>query len=121
MKFISPHPFARRLIPAIVCFLTAPLLAATYHVDSAKGSDQRSGLSPAESWKTLEKVNATAFQPGDRIVFAAGGRWQGMLHPKGSGAKGNPIAIGRYGEGAKPFIDGAGATVAAMAMLLPPR
>ncbi len=99
-----------RLFTPLLFILGSPLLAATYHVDATKGADQHSGLSPEESWKTLEKVNATTFQPGDRIVFAAGGRWQGMLHPKGSGSPGKPIAIGRYGEGAKPLIDGAGAT-----------
>jgi hypothetical protein len=110
---MNPHPRNRTLgllVPAILGLLTLPLPAATYHVDAAKGADRQSGLSPAEPWKSLERVNATTFQPGDRILFAAGGRWQGKLNPKGSGAPDKPIAIGRYGEGAKPVIDGAGTT-----------
>lgn len=103
------HLKALLLIPAILCTLM-PVCAATYHVDSSKGADDRTGASPAKSWKTLGKVNATTFQPGDSILFASGGRWQGKLNPKGSGAEGKPIRIGCYGEGPRPVIDGAGAT-----------
>jgi len=60
MRLRCRDPLARRLIPAIVCFLTLPLPAATYHVDATRGADKHSGLSPAESWKTLEKVNDIA-------------------------------------------------------------
>ena len=82
--------------------------AATYYVDAARGSDGNSGIGPASSWQTLEKVNAATFAPGDRILFRAGRRWSGKLHAKGSGAPGEPIIIDRYGEGALPGIDGAG-------------
>lgn len=41
-----------------------------------------------------------------------------MLHPLGSGKAGAPINLGRYGDGAKPIIDGGGAETAAGYQLL---
>lgn len=82
--------------------------SATYYVDSAAGSDSQAGTSPETPWKTLDKVNASRFQPGDRILFKSGSSWQGQLAPASSGAEGAPIVIDRYGPGPKPRIDGAG-------------
>jgi hypothetical protein len=90
------------LLPASVGYAT------TYYVDSAQGSDANKGVSERTAWQSLAKVNGTAFQPGDRILFRAGGRWQGQLAPKSSGAEGAPIVFDRYGGGPKPLIDGGG-------------
>lgn len=110
MKTTLHNQATRWIIPAILGLFALPLLGSTYHIDSTNGADDRAGLAPDSAWKSLEKVNATTFAPGDRILFAAGSRWQGKLNPKGSGAPDKPIAIGRYGEGAQPVIDGAGTT-----------
>lgn len=80
----------------------------TYYVDAITGSDSNSGTGAGLAWKTLHKVNATTFGPGDQILFKAGCSWTGQLYPKGSGSKGMPIAIGMYGSGNKPAIDGSG-------------
>ncbi|MGW3344392.1 carboxypeptidase regulatory-like domain-containing protein [Nonomuraea rubra] len=81
----------------------------TYYVDAAAGDDSASGQDEAHAWRSLAKVNATTFQPGDRILLRAGQRWSGgQLWPKGSGESGAPITIDRYGEGARPRIDAAG-------------
>lgn len=85
--------------------------AKEYYVDATTGDDQRSGLSPAESWKSLDRVNAMTFQPGDRIAFRSGCRWQGMLQPRGSGnlaATKTWITIDRYDEGELPLIEAQG-------------
>ena len=79
----------------------------TYYVDSSAGDDSGAG-SERSPWKTLEKVNATTFKPGDRILFKSGDAWTGQLWPKGSGTAGHPIAIDKYGDGPKPVINGAG-------------
>ena len=85
---------------------TAPSSGATYYVDAAGGDDGASGRTMAAAWKTLARVNRVdAFQPGDRILFKAGGVWTGQLRPRGSGALGRPITIDRYGEGIRPRID----------------
>jgi hypothetical protein len=75
-----------------------------YYLDSSAGNDASDGMSPATAWKTLAKVNATTFQPGNKICLKAGGSWTGQLHPKGSGSSAAPIVIDMYGSGAKPLI-----------------
>jgi hypothetical protein len=90
--------------------LAAGADAATYYVDSASGSDGNDGLAPATPWKSLAKVNARTFQPGERILLKAGGSWTGQLHPQGSGTSNAPIVLDLYGTGPKPIIDANGAT-----------
>ena len=80
-----------------------------YYVDPVAGDDANAGTSESAPWKTLEKVNATTFTPGDRILFRRGGTWSGKLHPLGSGDATRPIVLDAYGTGAKPVIDAQGA------------
>ncbi len=83
--------------------------AATYHVDDRAGSDTHDGRSPARAWKSLDRVNATTFAPGDQILLRAGGQWEGVsLRPLGSGTPERPIRLSRYGEGPKPALHGRG-------------
>ncbi|WP_372339125.1 DUF5018 domain-containing protein [Cohnella sp. WQ 127256] len=84
-------------------------VGVSYYVDSDGGNDQNSGHSPSEAWKSLANVNATIFQPGDKILFKAGGIWNGRMYPRGSGNSANPITIDMYGVGSKPLIAGNGA------------
>ncbi|TYB58060.1 hypothetical protein FXF51_38025 [Nonomuraea sp. PA05] len=107
---------ARLLVAAalVAAFLppaqpAAAVAGVTYYVDAAAGDDAASGQDAAHPWKSLAKVSATTFQPGDRILLRAGQRWSGeQLWPKGSGESGAPITVDSYGEGAKPRIDAAG-------------
>ena len=46
--------------------------ARTYYVDSAAGNDGNTGTTLAKAWKSLVKVNATTFLPGDRILLKSG-------------------------------------------------
>ncbi|HUU12605.1 MAG TPA: right-handed parallel beta-helix repeat-containing protein [Terriglobia bacterium] len=86
--------------------LALPAQGARYYLDSIAGDDAASGLSSDRAWKSLTKVNGATFQPGDEILLKRGGRWQGTLHPLGSGTAENPIRLGAYGEGPRPMIDG---------------
>lgn len=88
---------------ALAAAAAVPLAAATYYVDAREGDDAAGGSSVAAPWKSLEKVNAARFRPGDRILLRRGSVWRGQLAPRTSG-----IAIGSYGEGPRPRIDGAG-------------
>lgn len=81
---------------------------SVYYVDAASGNDDNPGTSVKKAWKSLAKVNGITYQPGDQILFKAGGMWTGQLRPKGSGAEGQPIRIGMYGKGSRPIIDGGG-------------
>ena len=82
--------------------------AKTYYVDGENGSDGNDGLSGQKPWRTLGKVNGVRFAAGDKILFRAGTRFTGQLHPKGSGAESSPIIIDKYGEGEKPLIAAGG-------------
>ncbi len=82
--------------------------AMTFYVDSRNGDDGKVGTTPEAAWKTLEKVNATTFLPGDRILLKSSSVWEGQLWPKGSGVEGKPIRVGIYGGGVKPVINGGG-------------
>jgi hypothetical protein len=105
-------PVIRFLVAVLSVSLTVPMAlsakARTFYVDSAKGNDAGSGLTPEAPWKTLSKVNSFAFLPGDRIFFKSGSAWQGQLAPRSSGAEGAPVVFDRYGEGSRPRIDGGG-------------
>lgn len=81
----------------------------TYYVDSENGDDSYDGTSEATAWKSIDKVNEKEYQPGDRILFKAGGEWEDKtLHPLGSGEEGNPIILSSYGEGNMPKISANG-------------
>jgi hypothetical protein len=81
--------------------------SAAFYIDSLAGSD--TGFGTVHSpWKSLAKVNAITFHPGDHILFKSGGVWTGQLWPKGSGTAEHPIVIDKYGGDAPPVINGAG-------------
>ena len=79
-----------------------------FYVDSRGGHDANTGRSPAAAWKSLEKINATTFEPGDQILLKCGSLFRGQLWPKGSGTEGHPIRVDMYGGGVKPVINGEG-------------
>ncbi|MFB9327971.1 hypothetical protein ACFFSY_18755 [Paenibacillus aurantiacus] len=112
MKRTSKKFIAILAILTMVCGfeLQAPPVAnaagTTYYIDNIGGNDGNNGTSPGGAWKSLDKVNATTFSPADKILFKAGGTWNGRLWPKGSGASGSPIIIDQYGTGSKPLIAG---------------
>lgn len=78
----------------------------TYYIDCESGDDTHAGTSPDSAWRTAQKVNDTAFMPGDTILFKRGTVCQGALWPKGSGTADAPIVLGAYGYGSLPVIDG---------------
>lgn len=83
---------------------------SSYYIDSVSGEDTNAGTSPEAAWKSLGRVNATTFHPGDHILFKSGSTWTGQLWPKGSGTADHPITIAKYGGDALPIINGAGLT-----------
>ncbi len=59
--------------------------AATYYVDATNGNDSNNGTSESTPWKTISKVSASRFNPGDQILFKRGQIWRGQLIPPSSG------------------------------------
>lgn len=82
----------------------------TYYVDAENGSDDNTGISEDNAWKTLDKVNSFEFAAGDKLLLKSGCIWNGTLSPKGSGVEGRPILLSSYGTGARPVINGGGTT-----------
>jgi len=82
---------------------------SAYYVDASGGNDTNDGKSSATAWRTIAKVNASRFSPGDQILFNRGGVWREQLTVPSSGSAGNPITFAVYGTGANPLIDGGNA------------
>ena len=84
-----------------------PIIGNIYYI-SPGGSDANSGRTETDAWLTLDKVNQTAFLPGDVIRFERGGAWTGELDLSVSGAPGLPIVFTSYGDGPLPVISNPG-------------
>lgn len=97
----------------LTLFSKTPAFAAntTYYV-AANGDDLANGTSASTPWRTLSKVSSTTFGPGDQILFRAGDTFPGVLTPRGSGSSSTRLVFGRYGSGARPILQGAGAVPA---------
>lgn len=85
-----------------------------FYIDSIQGDDSNCGFSPETAWKSLEKVNAHTFFPGDCIRFCRGREWKGMFTAKGNGTAWSPIVVEAYGQGKLPQIHGDGAYAAVL-------
>ena len=101
-KLISMLPFL------IVTLSISTLEAATFYIDSSNGSDNKSGTTESTAWKSINKIEANSFSPGDIIAFKRGEIWYDKLTFKSSGTKDSPIIITAYGSGAKPIISAFG-------------
>lgn len=88
----------------------ASAVAATTYYVSPEGNDIHSGTTPETAWRTVARINRSAFTPGDRILFEGGKTFSGpvKLGPDDEGTAGLPIEIGTY-----PGEENAPATIAA--------
>lgn len=78
----------------------------TYYISQSTGNDSNNGTSSSTPWKTIAKVNAQTFLPGDFILFKRGDTFYGSITVNDSGTSGSPITYGAYGSGGKPIITG---------------
>lgn len=86
-----------------------------YYLDATDGDDTRSGLSEAEAWKSLGRINSVALRPGDKVLFKRGRVFTGELEITGKGSADERILIGAYGEAeVKPRIEGYGTSLYAV-------
>lgn len=84
----------------------------TFYV-SPNGSDQNSGTSPQQAWKTISRVNSQALVAGDSVLFQGGQSFSGNLYlsPTEQGSTSAPITIGSYGTGHATILAGTGAGI----------
>jgi len=83
---------------------TAEAAGRTFFV-ATSGNNANDGLSQKLPWRSLDKVNSAALEPGDKVLFKRGDTWRGQLVPQ-SGKEGAPITYGAYGKGNKPLLLG---------------
>ncbi len=104
---------AKRIVGILCAFLAlavADLRGQSFYVDAVAGSDSADGRTTATAWRSIERVNAATFVPGDTIRLRKGSVWNNVsFHPAGSGAPGRPIVVAAYGSGSAPAIHAAGA------------
>jgi len=96
----------KRLTPIIYLLISATLASAqnkTYFV-SPSGNDTADGLSVKTAWKSIDKVNNSIFQAGDKVLFEGGQTFYGNMVIKSSGTPENPIIFSGYGNG-RPIIN----------------
>ena len=74
-------------------------------MDATNGNDSNGGLSSSTAWRTIAKVNASSFNPGDQILFKRGEVWREQLVPH-SGGDGNPVTYSSHGTGNLPLLLG---------------
>jgi parallel beta-helix repeat protein len=90
----------------VTILLSSLSFAATYYVDALYGKDTNSGTSTSSPWKTIAKVNAFTFKPGDVILFKRGAAWKETLTVKQNGTSTASIRFDAYGSGSLPVFDG---------------
>ncbi len=79
-----------------------------YYIDAVNGNDQNDGKTPGTAWKSLNKINSTTINAGNKILFRTGQKWQGTLEIQNNGTAEKPIVIGSYGKGEKPVLSALG-------------
>ncbi len=91
---------------AAACSSTVNLEGETYYI-SAEGDDANEGNSEAKAWKTIEKINAFDFSPGDQILLRGGDEFEGtiLLSSEDSGNEESRVLISSYGNG-KAVVQG---------------
>ncbi len=97
----------RRMLSVVICLLgilTSSLWATDYYVDATAGDDSAAGTSEGAAWRTIAKINASTFSPGDTIRFKCGEVWREEMTVPSSGSAGSPITFTKYGTGANPIV-----------------
>jgi hypothetical protein len=85
---------------------SSPAAGRTYYV-SPNGSDANAGISPSRPWRSIERVNRAALQPGDVVRFRGSAEYRGShLVLRRSGLPGRPITFSQYGTGWPTIQDG---------------
>jgi hypothetical protein len=89
----------------------APLSAVkkgrhTYYIDAGAGNDTRSGRSPGQAWRSLDRAASAQLQAGDRLLLRRGSSWQTELELSAGGTASHPVTVGSYGKGPLPLIHG---------------
>jgi len=99
-KNLSITSMKKKILPFYLLLIVNFAQANTYYVSSS-GNDASSGLTVAQAWRTINKVNTFNFLQGDIISFEGGATFNGAIYNStfGNGVPGNPITLTSYGTG----------------------
>ncbi|MAF08948.1 hypothetical protein CMK11_00720 [Candidatus Poribacteria bacterium] len=87
--------------------------ATRYYVYAASEADLSNGAEPMHDSGHLAILGLLRLRPGDALLFRAGDVFRGGIHFSAlRGETDAPITIGRFGDGPRPVLDGAGAFAA---------
>jgi hypothetical protein len=83
----------------LAVFFSVTGCTRSYHI-SPNGNDSSTGTR-ARPWRSIAKVNATEFEPGDRILFKGGQSFYGTisLDENDSGSAMSKVVMASYGSG----------------------
>jgi hypothetical protein len=105
------HPSVARLVRGgllVAAAALSPAQSPTFHV-AADGDDSRSGLSPALSWRSLQRVDqglqSGEIQTGARVLFRAGDTFRGSVRLLQASTNG--VEFASYSSGPRPRLSGA--------------
>jgi hypothetical protein len=93
----------RKILTIIFLFITLSLSATDYYIKNS-GSNSNTGLSDAQAWQTIAKVNSVSFSAGDVVLFNKGDTWREILVVSRSGTSSAYMTFGSYGTGNTPRI-----------------
>ncbi len=96
---------------SMLIFQPSGLTQTVYYFSSSKGNDGNTpaqAQKPASPWQSLQKLNQImpGLQPGDKILFMRGDKFDGSFRITRSGSASRPIVFSSYGTGKKPVING---------------
>jgi len=95
----------KRLSILVALLSASAAQAETWHVNATTGNDARSGIGPANAWRSLARLQKAELKPGDVVMLTDGSVWREPLLISRSGAEGAPITVQRTGGGKRPRID----------------
>jgi len=92
---------------AIILSLSINSFGVIYYIDAVNGIDTHDGLTPQNSWRTLEKASQMNYQAGDKILLKGGQTFIGSLILNSiSGRSGHPVLISTFGSKKATVISG---------------
>ncbi len=98
----------KKILIILFILISYPAFSQVKHYVKNGGNDGNTGLSDAQAWATIAKVNTHTFIPGDTIAFKCGDVWRLVNDPGGTfqinevGTNGHNIVFTSYGAGDKP-------------------
>ncbi len=96
----NPSPLFLLLLLLLTCLSSCH--EKGYYIDAERGDDNHTGTSPRKAWKSVARINAQTFEPGDKIFFKRGTSYDRGVQINGDGTAEEPILITAFGKGDAP-------------------